>query len=261
MAASVLPHLDRPNVVGRLALQLHLVVIDPGAFLQHDLRDRVGEVALLRQRDKALQHRGLGMAPRDDQGPGMRHPFGGTGRRHEEQVNRVLEDGARRQDEECPVRHERHIEVRERTRRVDRHFGQMRLDHLSLGIKRLAETQQPNGRRHSSEVRELPHKAAVHKHQAGPVLVPEEVRSEGVETGHHLGRVEQPELAARNRLHVREVPILVLPRRESSAHKAIESGFAQRPEPGRGAPPVLREALECVAIGLECHAATSWTQS
>ncbi len=91
--------------------------------------------------------------------------------------------------------------------------------------------------------------------------MPEEVRSESVKTGHHSGRVEHTKLALRNRLHVREAPIFVLPRRESGAHKAIESSFTQGLKPGWGAPAVLREALERVAIGLECHAAASWTQS
>jgi hypothetical protein len=79
------------------------------------------------------------MAPGDDQGVGMRRPFGGTRRRHEEQVHWLLDDGIRGQDEKCSIRHERRIEIGERARRVDRHLGEMGLDHIALGIKRLTE--------------------------------------------------------------------------------------------------------------------------
>ena len=98
------------------AVALELVVVDDGAGLRHDLRDRAGEVDRIGIAGEALDDRRLRMLAGMDQGTRKARSGGLLGGRVEQQVQRLLDDGTGSDFDEGELLEQGGRERRERAR-------------------------------------------------------------------------------------------------------------------------------------------------
>ena len=244
------------HVERRLALPLDRAVLEAGAVLEDDLRDRVGEVRGAGDPRVALHDLDLAAAAGDhdragmaDRGRGPRSPG-----RHEDEVDGLVHRQAGRDEDECPVLEERRVEVGEGGRLIAHDAAEMRSQPLRLPREHVGQAAdlQAALRRDRRQSRS---EAAVDEDDL--VALERALEAEGghVRRPHprSLAGRRAPEGGARDGSDAREAPLLLGHGREAAVLEAGDGLFALLAKPRRlGGGSAGGEGLELgpVPVGL-----------
>jgi hypothetical protein len=151
------------DVEGLPALALELVVVDEGVVVQDDLGDRVGEVGGVLGAGPGLHDPALAAPAGDHEDARVRDGVRALTRRDVGDVDGLLQDRARGDEDHHPVDGEGGVEVGEDAGALAHERPEIRLDPLGAGVQEVEEAVDLDGGGLGLEGRQLRGETTVHQ--------------------------------------------------------------------------------------------------